>query len=238
MKNNIIAIDVSKEYQYYVDKLIERTKREIYEWFNHPTLEEKVNIYIYKDIPSLIEGLKRRGLGPYPDYMVACMVDEDKENGIKRSINFYEPSKTPEENEYTKKEYNNVILHELIHYITDILYGKLPEWLTEGIAKYLDGSYKTDLTELMHQYIATYEIPDISTMKGERFVVKDNEKTIYNGYDLSYIIVRYIIEVYGKETLFSLMKNKKQLKQIEQQLLPESIEYFNSQYPKENTIKK
>ena len=152
------------------------------------------------------------------------MVDEDKENGIKRSINFYEPSKTPEENEYTKKEYNNVILHELIHYITDILYGKLPEWLTEGIAKYLDGSYKTDLTELMHQYIATYEIPDISTMKGERFVVKDKEKTIYNGYDLSYIIVRYIIEVYGKETLFSIMKNKKQLKQIEQQLLPESIE--------------
>ena len=44
MKNNIIAIDVSKEYQYYVDKLIERTKREIYEWFNHPTLEEKLNI--------------------------------------------------------------------------------------------------------------------------------------------------------------------------------------------------
>ena len=170
--------------------------------------------------------------------MVACMVDEDESKEIRRSINFYEPSKTPKENEYTKKEYNNVILHELIHYITDILYGKLPEWLTEGIAKYLDGSYKTDLTALMHQYIATYEIPDVSTMKDNKFIVKENEKTIYDGYDLSYIMVRYIIEVYGKEELFSLMKNKKQLKQIEQQVLTEAIEYFNSQYPKENTIKK
>ena len=110
MKNNIIAIDVSKEYQYYVDKLIERTKREIYEWFNHPTIEDKVNVYIYKDIPSLIEGLKRRGLGPYPDYMVACMVDEDETKGIRRSINFYEPSKTPKESEYTKKDNINIYI--------------------------------------------------------------------------------------------------------------------------------
>lgn len=236
MKNNIIAIDVSKEYILHVDKVLERSKLEIIEWFHHPYQEFKVKAFIYKDIPSLVEGLHRRGFGPYPEYMNACMIDEDIQNGIERSINLYEPSIKGSETEYSRKEYNNVIFHELIHYITDMYYGKLPEWLTEGIAKYLDGTYKEDLTNLMST-IKTYEIPDISTMQGDSFVLSSNEKTIYNGYDLSYIMIRYIIEVYGKDYLFTLMQNKEQIDKIAQSTLIEAIEYFKTLYLKENTIK-
>lgn len=249
MKNNIIAIDVSKEYVLHIDKVLERSKIEILEWFSCIEKEFKVNTYIYKDIQSLRNGLKKRGLGLYPSHMVACMIDEDLSTGIRRSINLYEPPTIADEKSYNKKEYDYVVFHELVHYITDMIYGKLPEWLTEGIAKILDNTYKEDLTNLM-PIINTYEIPSISSMKGDFFILKKYESTItedaqeiqkeitiYNGYDLSYIMVRYLIEVYGKEYLFSLMDNKKEIKRLEQSILNEAIDYFTSKYLKENTIK-
>lgn len=243
MKNNIIPLDISKSYILHVDKLIERSKLSILEWFDEEQKDFKVNTYIYKDNESLREGLKRRGHGLYPAHMVACMIDEDEQNNIRRSINIYEPP-TQSEDSYNKREYDSVIYHELIHYITDLLYGKLPEWLTEGIAKYLDGSYKEDITNLI-TIIESYEIPDISTMQGDFFVYKTysnnngviEEKTIYNGYDLSYLMIRYIIEMYGKDYLKTLMKNKEEITKIEQTILIESIEYYKNLYLKENTIK-
>ncbi len=246
MKNNIIAIDVSREYIFHVDKVIERSKRDILEWFNLPLPEFKVTTYIYKDNESLREGLKKRGLGLFPAHMVACMIDQDEEKGIRRSINFYEPN-PKSAIEYNKKEYDEVITHELTHYITDILYGKLPEWLTEGIAKIIDKYYKDDLTNLM-KLINNYEIPDITTMKGDFFILKKQEevitdegiltteKIVYDGYDLGYIMVRYIIETLGKDYLFTLMSNKDELALKEQSILSEAIEYYNCQYGKENTI--
>ena len=247
MKNNIISINTTKEYSLHVDKLLERGKSIILEWFEKTKTDFKVNTYIYQTNELLREGLKRRGLGLYPAHMVACMVDEDEEKGIRRSINLYEPPLISETS-YTKKEYNNVIFHELIHYITDVLYGKLPEWLTEGIAKYLDGTYKEDLTNLM-TIISTYEIPSISDMKDDFFVYKKYEKietpkgeelkeiTIYDGYDLSYLMVRYIIEVYGKDYLLTLLSTKDNITKIEQQTLIDAIEYYKNIYFTENTIK-
>ena len=234
MKNDIIAIEVSEDYIRYIDRLLERSKLELFEWFNKPTENCRVKTYIYKDLETLRTGLKRRYNKEYPSYMVACMIDEDKNNN--RCINLYEPPITSE-NSYNRKEYNLVVFHELIHYITDYLYGKLPEWLTEGIATYLDGSYKQDITILLKQ-INTYQIPSISDMKDDKFVVRDEQgNTIYNGYDLSYIMIRYIIETLGKDYLFALMKNKKQIKLIEQTTLTDAIEYFNCQYLEEKSIK-
>ncbi len=235
MKNDIISTDVSEAYIHHIDRLLERSKLEILEWFERPSKTFKVKIYIYKDAASLHTGLQRRLNKKYPSYMVACMVDED--NGISRSINIYEPP-TKSENSYSRKEYNQVVYHELIHYITDLLFGKLPEWLTEGIALYLDGSYKEDFNGLL-KTINTYQIPSISDMKEESFVAEDNQgNIIYNGYDFSYIMIRYIIETLGKDYLFTLMKNKAQISLIEQSTLIEAIDYFNYQYLEENTIKK
>lgn len=239
MKNNIIAINTSKDYILHVDKVLERSKIEILEWFNVPYQEFKVNAFIYESIASLREGLKRRGLGLYPAHMVACMVDEEPEKGIRRSLNFYEPPIVSDEYSYNKKEYDQVIYHELIHYITNILYGKLPEWLTEGIAKQLDGSYNQDISNLL-KIIDTYEIPIISDMKDDFFVVKKYdkefteegetiiEKTIYDGYDLSYLMVRYIIDTLGKDYLLGLLRNKNAIKEVEDTLLQEAIEYYKS----------
>ena len=235
MKNDIIAIDVSEDYIHHVDRLLERSKLEIFEWFEKPVDNTRIKTYIYKDVPSLREGLIRRLNREYPWYLQGCQVDEDKENGISRSINIYE---TPVKNEngYNRREYNSVIYHELVHYITDILFGKVPEWICEGIALNLDGSYKQDLTNLM-KIVNTYQIPEVSKLIGDTFVVKEGKKTIYNGYDYSYLMVRYIIETLGKDYLFTLMKNQDQIPLVEQTTLIEAIEYFNCQYLEEKTIK-
>lgn len=236
MKNDIIAIDVSEDYTHHVDRLLERSKLEIFEWFEKPSETCRVKTYIYKDIESLREGLRRRLNREYPWYLQACQVDEDKEKGIPRSINIYETPIKSETN-YSRKEYNSVIYHELVHYITDILFGKIPEWISEGIALYLDGSYKNDLTNLMKK-VRTYQIPEVSKLIGNTFVVKDEQgNTVYNGYDYSYLMVRYIIETLGKDYLFSLIKNKEQIPLVEQSTLTDAIEYFNCQYLEEKTIK-
>ncbi len=242
MKNNIISIDTSKEYILHIDKLLERSKQEILDFFQVPYQEFKVTTYIYKDNESLREGLKRRGIGLYPAHMVACQVDEDTKRNIKRSINLYEPP-TKSNNSYNKKEYDQCVYHELVHYITDMLFGKLPEWITEGIATQLDGSYKKDITNLIKNIIE-YEIPNINDMKGDFFVYIINnpenpqeKKTIYNGYDLSHLMIRYILEVYGRDYLLDLLRNKEMIKEVEQTILVEAIEYYKSLYFAENTIK-
>ena len=75
-------------------------------------------------------------------------------------------------------------------------------------------------------------------MKDDNFILQDESgKVIYDGYDLSYLMVRYLIETLGKDFLFTLMKNKEQISLIEQKTLTEAIEYFNCQYLEENTIK-
>ena len=224
MKNNIIAIEVSKEYQCYVDKLIERTKREIYEWFEHQTIEDKINIYIYKDIPSLIEGLKRRGLGPYPEYMVACMVDEDQEKDIRRSINFYEPSKEPTETEYTKKEYNIVIFHELIHAIEHTIYGEQPEWLSEGIAKYLDGTYSQGIKWLLQNYINKIPVPEMKELE-EEFGFHE-----YDSYDYAYIMVSYLIETMGKKRFLEFLHNANEVSDLSKGLITRSIQHYEKYF--------
>lgn len=235
MKNNLILIESSKEYAFHVDKVIERSKREIFSWFLQPTVDCRVKAFIYKDIPSLVEGLKKRGFN-YPEYMCACMIDEDQSRNIERSINIFEPQRETLSG-YTKKEYDQIIYHELIHYITNYLYGKLPEWITEGIAKYLDGTYKDDLTNLMNKYINIYEIPDIKEMKDMSFVKKVGEKVIYDGYDLSYIMIRYIIENYGHKFLLQLLEDNNYLKFDSQNCLLEAISYFNSIYNVEKNQK-
>lgn len=56
MKNDIIAIDVSEDYIHHIDRLLERSKLEIFEWFEKPAEKCRVKAYIYKDIESLRTG--------------------------------------------------------------------------------------------------------------------------------------------------------------------------------------
>ena len=202
-------------YKEVIDKIINERKHEIYSFFNSEEVDLPVTIYIYDSIESLVKGLKNRGFKDDPDYMCACQKDEDN------SLNYFEPKDNPNNDEWSKEEYKNVIFHELIHGIQFNLFGTIPEWINEGIAKYLDGTYKKGIKYLMENYINTRDIPDQKEIE-EEFGFHD-----YDSYDYAFIMVSYIMDVYGKDYLIELLKDINKLNKEKIGLLNRAINYYN-----------
>ncbi len=201
-----------------IKKIINQNKEKIFNFFNAKETDLQCTIYIYDSIESLIDGLKNRGFKDFPDYMCACFKDEDN------SLNFFEPKDNPSLQEWSKEEYKNVIYHELIHAVQYNLFGYLPEWLSEGIAKYLDGTYSKGVKCLLDNYINNNQIPSQSEIENE-FGMHS-----YDSYDYAYLMVNYLIETLGKNNFIVLLREKIELKVIKENLLNKSINYYNYKY--------
>lgn len=212
-------------YSQTIDKIINDRKKEIFDFFNEEEIDLEYNVYVYDSIDNLVDGLHKRGFDKDPDYMCACFKDKDK------SLNFFEPKDNPDESEWSKDEYKNVIFHELIHCIQFGLFGTTPEWLCEGIAKYLDGTYSKGIKWLLDNYINNNPIPAQEEIENE-FGMHE-----YDSYDYVYLMVSYIIDYYGKNELIECLKNKEKLEIIKKDLLIKSIDYYNTKYKEESSIK-
>ena len=160
-----------------INDIINDRKNNIFLFFNSKEVNLTFNIYVYDSIEELVNGLRKRGFKDFPDYMCACHKDEDN------SLNFFEPKDNPSENEWSKEKYKNVIFHELIHGIQFILFGKTPEWLNEGIAKYLEGTYSKGIKWLLENHINNNPIPNQSEIENE-FGMHN-----YDSYDYAYLSV-------------------------------------------------
>ena len=136
-----------------INDIINDRKNNIFLFFNSKEVALTFNIYVYDSIEELVNGLRKRGFKDFPDYMCACHKDEDN------SLNFFEPKDNPNENDWSKEEYKKVIFHELIHGIQFTIFGTTPEWINEGIAKCLDGTYSKGIEWLLDNYINNNEIP-------------------------------------------------------------------------------
>lgn len=213
---NIYVQNQNSTYQNTVNEIIQNRKKEIFNFFNSKEKELPFNIFIYDSIESLIKGMKERGFSDMPDYMCACHKDEDN------SLNFFEP------NDENKDEYSNVIFHELIHGIQFIIFGTTPEWINEGIAKYLDGTYSKGIEWLLDNYINNNDIPNQIEIENEFGMHK------YDSYDYAYLMVSYIIDSRGKDYLIELLKDNKKLEYEKVDLLNRSINYYNNKYKKGN----
>ena len=178
-----IVQNVDSDYRNTIDKIINDNQNKIFDFFNREVIELPFNIYIYDSIESLVLGLRNRGFSKDPDYMCACHKDEDN------SLNFFEPKDNPSDEEWSKEEYENVIFHELVHCIQFTLFGSAPEWLNEGIAKYLDGTYSKGIKWLLENYINKNPIPKQEELE-EEFGIHE-----YNSYDYAYLMVSYLIEL-------------------------------------------
>lgn len=168
--------------------------------------------------------MRSRGFKDAPDYMCACHKDEDN------SLNFFEPKDNPSENEWSKEEYKNVIFHELVHGIQYTLFGSTPEWLNEGIAKYLDGTYTKGIKWLLENYINCTDIQNQDEIENE--FGEHN----YDSYDYAYLMVSYLIETLGKDEFIDLLKNSQKLNKVKENLLIKSIKYYNAKYLKKENI--
>ena len=208
----------NSNYRSVIDSIINSRKKEIFDFFNRKEIELPFNIYIYDSIEELVSGLLKRGFKNNPDYMCACHKDEDN------SLNFFEPKDNPSENEWSKEEYKNVIFHELIHGIQFTLFGSTPEWLNEGIAKYLDGTYSKGIKWLLDNYINNNSIPNQYEIENE-FGMHD-----YDSYNYAYLMVSYLIDTLGKDNFVKLLRNKDEIEIIKKDLLNKSINYYNMKY--------
>lgn len=212
---NYIVENEKSNYKDEINNIILSNKEDVFDFFNSQDLELSFNVYVYKDIDSLVKGLKERGFNNIPSYMCACQKDEDN------SLNFFEPKDNPNRNEWSKEEYKNVIFHELIHGIQFQLFGKIPEWLNEGIAKYLDGTYENGVKYLLDNYVNNKEVPNQNEIENE-FGCHD-----YDSYIYAYLMVSYIIDTKGKDYLIELLKDEKKLEVEENNLLDCAINYYN-----------
>ena len=205
----------NSNYIYEIVSVINERKSEIFSFFNSKEIELDFDIYIYNSIESLAAGLKGRGFFDMPNYMCACQKDEDN------SLNFFEPNDNTKDNEWSKDNYKNIIFHELIHAIQFNLFGRTPEWINEGIAKYLDGTYSKGIKWLMDNYINNNPIPD------QKEIIDEFGWHDYDSYDYAYIMVSYLIDTIGRDGLVELLKDKKKLNNIDSELLNKSIDYYN-----------
>lgn len=212
---NYIVENEKSNYKDEINNIILSNKEDVSDFFNSPDLELSFNVYVYKDIDSLVKGLKERGFNNIPSYMCACQKDEDN------SLNFFEPKDNHNRNEWSKEEYKNVIFHELIHGIQFQLFGKTPEWLNEGIAKYLDGTYENGVKYLLDNYVNNKEVPNQYEIENE-FGCHD-----YDSYIYAYLMVSYIIDTKGKDYLIELLKDEKKLEVEKNNLLNCAINYYN-----------
>jgi len=200
----------NSNYKYEIESIVNNRKNEIFKFFDKEEVELSTTVYIYDSIESLVKGLRDRGFSKDPDYMCACFKDEDN------SLNFFEPKDNPSADEWSKEEYKQVVFHELVHAICYELFGCLPEWLNEGIAKYLDGTYSKGVKSLIDNYIK--EVPDQREIE-EEFGMHD-----YDSYDFAYIMVCYIIDNYGKDYLTDISK----INSIKSNLLNKAINYYKN----------
>ncbi len=208
----------NSNYHFIIDSIIRNRKSEVFSFFDHEEVDLPFNVYIYDSISDLVDGLKKRGFPDSPDYMCACFKDKDQ------SMNFFEPKDSTIDQEWSKEEYEKVIFHELIHGIQFLLFGTLPEWLSEGIAKYLDGTYSKGISWLLEHYIHAIPIPKQSEIENEF------GKHSYDSYDYAYLMVHYLIDTLGKDGFIELLKNKDQIDICKQDLLAKSVDYYDKKY--------
>lgn len=214
--NRYFCTNRNKDYQNEIEKILVSRKPEILNFFKvKDNGQFNFNIYIYDSIDDLVKGMKNRGFDKMPEYMCACHKDEDN------SLNFFEPKDNPNKNEWSKEEYRDVVFHEEIHGIQSIIYGRQPEWLTEGIAKYLDGTYNRGIKYLLDESINKTDIPPMNELVYE-FGMHE-----YNSYDYAYLMVCYLIENLGKDNFLDVIKSEIVVKELSKDLVSKAVEYYN-----------
>ena len=121
------------------------------------------------------------------------------------------------------------VAHELVHLIYHEKVSKFHcIWLEEGLAQYLSGQ-KSFLEADNQKYlkwlekeIFSKEIPPIDFLKhhgGKYGQFCDCDTNKYNGYDISYALVRFIIESYNHSDIINIIKNKEMIQEIEKNII-------------------
>ena len=134
--------------------------------------------------------------------------------------------------------------HELFHilymkYILNNDYSKRIVWYDEGMAQFMSGE-KGSLNDesvfkdfYMKVKESTKVIPQMNTLEhGNSFVNED-----YNGYDLSYLSIKYLSEVLSVEQFKNLMSDFKKISQLGNDIIQKMFCYYDEKLENKNVKK-
>lgn len=131
----------------------------------------------------------------------------------------------------TKEYMFKGIMHELVHHLYKYyVYGKDNEritWVDEGLAQLLSGQ-KDDLKYIKkYQFFLEENLVYSDNIDLNKLNHNDRSFGNENGYNLSYIAIRYLYEVCNHEEFINIIKNKEKLLELGSTIL-EQINENNS----------
>lgn len=145
-------------------------------------------------------------------------------------VNAYVASKTQMDKLYTAS-------HELFHifYMKYILKGNYENriiWYDEGMAQFLSGEDKKlhQKDNFKEYYLKVKESTKIIPKLNELEHGDDFYNESYNGYDLSYLAIRYLNEIMSVNDFRALMSDFDKIKAIGNNVLNEMFNYFDKKY--------
>lgn len=177
---------------------------------------DKFRNFIY-DIRGEKDSLPEYAVGTYDNEMINAYIEKDI---------------PVESKKYRKKLY--MANHELFHilYLKYILKNNCSKrivWYDEGMAQFLSGE-KDELldTEKFKEYYLkvkkkTLVIPNLNNLKHGTSFRNEN----YNGYDLSYLCIRYVSEILSNEEFQNLMSDFDKIKVYGNEIANKMFKYFD-----------
>lgn len=132
----------------------------------------------------------------------------------------------------TKEYMFKGLMHELVHYLYKYyVYGKDNEritWVDEGLAQFFSGQ-KDDLKDDKTYKLFLKENLDC-TDNVDLNKLNHNDRSFgnNNGYNLSYIAIRYLYEKYNHEEFINIIKNKEKLLELGSTILENIKENKNT----------
>lgn len=223
LESKLCEINYSDSLQELAEATIELLQRKIIEYKNLFNIEfdeqiivnyfdnlEEFREFIYK-IRGERESLPKYAQGTYDEGMVNAYIESDKQ--LKRL--------------YTAS-------HELFHiiymkYILKDDYSKRIVWYDEGMAQFMSGEKDKIADEdafkkfFLRVKEDTKEIPNINDLEhGDSFY---NDK--YNGYDLSYLSIKYLNDILNQEKFVKLMSDFSSIKKYGDDIVTKMFSYYN-----------
>ncbi len=118
----------------------------------------------------------------------------------------------------TKEYMFKGLMHELIHHLYKYyVYGKDKEritWVDEGIAQFFSGQKDDLLDEEKYRIFLEENLKQIDSINLNELNHDDRSFGNKNGYNLSYIAIRYLYETHNHEEFIDIIKNKDTLIEI------------------------
>ncbi len=114
-------------------------------------------------------------------------------------------------------------------------------WFDEGLAQYFSGERdmylesEEKLRELFTNFKDSYKpISNLNErIQGNNDISDDlifERKNVFSGYNVSFLIIKYIVDNYGEEYLITLMKDNNKIRTLGNTAINDMLEYYTNKY--------